>query len=57
MTGMAGKSDTARYAANLKEERNALLLYERMARSEPKADLASLYRRLADTERKHAAVW
>ena len=41
----------------LNEERNAAYLYEVLAQAEPNADLAEVYRRLAGTERKHAALW
>lgn len=54
---MASRADVARYRENLKEERNAVTLYERLADVERNPDLSVLYRKLADTERKHAAVW
>ncbi|MFH0953925.1 MAG: VIT1/CCC1 transporter family protein [Verrucomicrobiota bacterium] len=54
---MATPSDITRYRRNLREERDAVVLYERMARAEPNPALAELYGRLAGTERKHAAVW
>jgi VIT1/CCC1 family predicted Fe2+/Mn2+ transporter len=54
---MANRDDVARYRANLKEERNAVVLYERMARAETNDRLKILYGKLADTERKHASVW
>ncbi len=54
---MSNKADIRQYMDFLKEERNAVTLYDKLADAEPSAELASLYRRLADTERKHAGVW
>jgi len=54
---MTSKADIARYKANLKGERDAVALYERLAQAEPNENLAAVYRKLADTERRHAAVW
>jgi VIT1/CCC1 family predicted Fe2+/Mn2+ transporter len=54
---MAGKADVGRYQANLKAERDAIALYTRLAQAEPNPDLASVYRRLAETEQRHAEVW
>lgn len=54
---MADRGDIARYRVNLKEERNAVTLYEQLAGVEQNPDLSALYRKLAQTERKHAAVW
>lgn len=54
---MTSRADLARYRANLKEERNAAALYERMAAAETNEGLKVLYGKLADTERKHADVW
>ncbi|MGO8693531.1 MAG: VIT1/CCC1 transporter family protein [Rectinemataceae bacterium] len=46
-----------RYNEYLAEERNAVFLYERLSKAEENADLAEVYRRLAATERRHAALW
>jgi VIT1/CCC1 family predicted Fe2+/Mn2+ transporter len=54
---MVSRADVARYRANLKEERNAVILYEQLAGVEKNPDLSTLYRKLAATESKHAAVW
>lgn len=54
---MTSRSDIKRYRDNLKEERNAAALYDRMAAAENHPQLKDLYRKLADTERKHALVW
>ena len=54
---MASRADIIRYRENLKDERNAVTLYEQLAALEEHPDLAALYRKLADTERRHAGVW
>ncbi|MEI6788838.1 MAG: VIT1/CCC1 family protein [bacterium] len=54
---MASREDVVRYRDNLKEERNAVMLYEQLAAVEKNPDLSALYRKLAATERKHAGVW
>ena len=54
---MADKADATRYLANLKAERDAIALYTQLAKAEPKAELASVYSRLAATEQRHAMVW
>jgi VIT1/CCC1 family predicted Fe2+/Mn2+ transporter len=46
-----------RWLANLEGERDAVFLYGRLAESEANPNLAELYRRLAETEVKHAAFW
>jgi len=54
---MVSKTDLARYRANLKSERDAIALYERLAEAEPNADLSEIYRKLAATEQRHAKLW
>ena len=54
---MANKTDIARYRANLAAERDAIVLYTRLAEAEPNKELADVYRRLAETEQRHAATW
>lgn len=49
--------DIKRFLQNLENERNAVLLYQRLAESESNASLATLYRKLADTEGQHAQFW
>ncbi len=51
------QQDVKRYLQNLKAERNATLLYERLAGTESNADLAAVYRKLAETERGHMRFW
>lgn len=50
-------SDISRYQRNLAAERNAALLYTRLAESETNTSLATLYRKLAETEGQHAQFW
>ena len=54
---MVSRFDVARYRENLREERNAAALYDRMAEAENHPRLKELYGKLADTERRHALVW
>lgn len=54
---MTAAQDLKRYGQNLIAERNAALLYERLAETEPNANLAAVYRKLADSERGHARFW
>ncbi|MEI8078513.1 MAG: hypothetical protein WCH61_02645, partial [bacterium] len=46
-----------RYTCNLERERDAVVLYDSLAASEPNPAVANLYRQLAGTERRHAAIW
>jgi vacuolar iron transporter family protein len=54
---MATQADVTRYRENLRTERDAIALYEQIAGAEANPDLAAVYRKLADTERRHAAAW
>ncbi len=54
---MTSRADISRYRNNLKEERNAVRLYEELSALEKNSDLAQLYQKLADTEGRHAQVW
>jgi len=54
---MSRNENTHRYLENLSEERNAAALYRILAENEPDERIAHVYRRLAETEEKHAAVW
>jgi VIT1/CCC1 family predicted Fe2+/Mn2+ transporter len=49
--------DTAAYIASLQDERNSAALYAGLAELEKNQQLAEFYRRLADTETRHAAQW
>jgi VIT1/CCC1 family predicted Fe2+/Mn2+ transporter len=50
-------NDVKQYLQNLTAERNAIALYDNLAKAESNPAIAEVYWRLADTERKHAAVW
>lgn len=54
---MGNRADLARFRGNLREERNAAALYDRMAAAESHPRLKELYGKLAETERQHALVW
>jgi VIT1/CCC1 family predicted Fe2+/Mn2+ transporter len=50
-------ADIRRYHANRQAEIDSATLYEALADAERAPALASVYRRLASTEREHAAFW
>jgi len=54
---MATEADTARYRANLRDERESAMLYHALADAEKDQRLAEIYRRLAGVEERHAARW
>ena len=54
---MADSNDIKRWHQNLQAERDAIILYERLAEAEANPDLAAIYQKLADTERRHAGSW
>jgi rubrerythrin len=54
---MPDQTKTDQYLANLNDELNAATLYEALAGIEKNPKLAEIYRRMAATERKHAAAW
>ncbi len=54
---MAIKSDIERYRANYLAEQEGSELYQSLAKTERDTHLAELYRRMAETEQRHAAVW
>src|SRR5690348_1657672 len=49
--------DTAQSLANLRLERDAILLYDALAEVEKDAHRADAFRRIASNERRHADVW
>ena len=51
------QTDSRRYRENWKEERNSAFLYRELSKREKDARIADVYRRLADTEEKHAKTW
>jgi vacuolar iron transporter family protein len=54
---MPDRRDLDRYRTNLREETDGAHVYRRMAAREPSAELAEVYRRLAEVEERHAAFW
>ena len=54
---MPTEEDLTRYRLSLKTERDAALLYARLAEAEPNPDLQGVYQRLSDTELQHAELW
>ncbi len=54
---MATKSDIERYRTNYFAERDGSELYRSLSEAERDAHLAELYRRMAETEQRHAGVW
>ncbi|HPC40701.1 MAG TPA: VIT1/CCC1 transporter family protein [Spirochaetota bacterium] len=54
---MADTNDIKRYRQNLTAEREAIALYGRLTEAEKNPDLASIYRKLVETERKHSEFW
>jgi len=49
--------ERARSLANLKLERDAIVLYDRLAAIEKDFDRAAAFRRIAGNERRHADIW
>jgi VIT1/CCC1 family predicted Fe2+/Mn2+ transporter len=54
---MAVKSDIERYRANYLAERDGSELYKSLSEAEKDSHLAELYRRMGETEQRHAGVW
>lgn len=54
---MAVKHDIERYRTNFHAEQEGAMLYQELAKQEADAHLAELYRRMAETELHHAAIW
>ncbi len=54
---MTQTQEIKRYLQNLEAERNSTRLYERLAATESNANLAAVYRKLAETERQHTHFW
>jgi VIT1/CCC1 family predicted Fe2+/Mn2+ transporter len=50
-------ADVKRYRENLQDEIDSAAVYRSMAAAEPDAHLATVYRRLAEVEERHASVW
>jgi len=54
---MTTSKDITRYRSNWQKEIDGAGLYNALTEIEAKSELAEIYRRLADNEMKHAAVW
>ncbi len=54
---MALPPDIKRYQSNWRAEQDGALLYEELARAEQDPHLVDLYRRLSESEQRHAALW
>ena len=54
---MATKSDIERYRTNYFAERDGSELYRSLSEAERDTHLAELYKRMAETEQRHADVW
>ena len=50
-------ADVRRYRENFQDEIDSAAVYRQMAATEPDPHLATVYRRLAEVEERHAAVW
>jgi VIT1/CCC1 family predicted Fe2+/Mn2+ transporter len=54
---MSSKQDEKRYLQNWQKEIDGSALYRALSEAETTAEMKEVYRRLADTEEKHAAFW
>jgi VIT1/CCC1 family predicted Fe2+/Mn2+ transporter len=54
---MATKSDIERYRTNYLAEQEGSELYKSLSETEKDPHLAELYRRMAETEQRHAGIW
>ncbi len=57
MPDYVAMGDLNQFRENLQAEYDAIALYQRLAKAEPNPDLAKVYQRLAETERRHAETW
>lgn len=55
--GTAAKDAVARYREGYLSEQEGIYLYRMLADMESDARLAELYRRIAETEQRHATIW
>jgi len=51
------QDDITRFIANWRGEKEAVYLYGRFAQAEANESIADIYRKLAETEERHVAVW
>lgn len=56
MSGVTAK-DVKRYRENLRDEVDSACIYRAMAAAETDQHLATVYKRLAEVEERHAALW
>lgn len=54
---MTIRSENERYRMNMRAEQEGALLYEELSKAEQDPHLAELYRRMSDTEQRHADIW
>lgn len=54
---MALSPDIKRYQNNWRAEQEGALLYQELAKAEHDPPLAELYRRLSESEQRHATFW
>lgn len=54
---MTTKNDIERYQRNIRAEQEGAFLYQELARTERDPHLADLYRRMSETEQRHATIW
>jgi len=54
---MADKKLIKEYTEHLRMERNAVALYQSLARAETDPSRSDVYRKLAETEKRHVTVW
>ena len=54
---MTKSNDIIRYKKNLRSEQDAIALYQQLSKAEQNPDLAAIYVKLIDTEKKHAEFW
>jgi vacuolar iron transporter family protein len=57
VSAKASAADIARWRANLQGEVDGIAAYRAMASAEHDEALATVYRRLAEAERRHASLW
>jgi VIT1/CCC1 family predicted Fe2+/Mn2+ transporter len=54
---MPTREETAAWLEHWRDEADAAFLYRELAQAEPKPDLQDIYRKLAEVEDRHTAVW
>src|SRR5512137_2556407 len=54
---MATSAETAAWLEHWRDEADAAFLYRELAQAEPRPELQDIYRKLAEVEDRHTAVW